>query len=90
MNVLIWGWMLCKRLWKKATFLLILGLIPLLVFGFGILAEEQSGFVTVVLAAEDASDPLANSMTDRLLQERGLMRFVSCDSPAEAEALVRN
>ncbi len=90
MNVLIWGWMLCKRLWKKATFLLILGLIPLLVFGFGILAEAQSGFVTVVLAAEDASDPLANAMTDRLLQERGLMRFVSCNSPAEAETLVRN
>lgn len=87
-KALLWLWMLTKRLYKKATFVVILVLIPALVLGYGLAANEDSGMLTVALARQDDS-PYALSMLASLDEGSQLLRFEDCDSPEEAEELVR-
>lgn len=84
----MWIFLLSKRLYKKATFLVILALIPALVVGYSALAQEDSGILTVALAQE-GSDPLVLQIWAELHESSQLIRFVDCDSPAAAEQLVR-
>lgn len=77
-----------KRLYKKLTFLLLLAMIPALVLGYGMVSREESGLMTVSLACEaETVEPLTRSVWDELLESE-VMRFIECDSPEEAEALV--
>ena len=46
-----WLLMMTKRLYKKPTFVVILILIPVLVLGYGLVAAEDSGMVTIALAS---------------------------------------
>ena len=78
-----------KRLLKKPAFLLILLLVPLLVGAVYIAASDgDSGIVTVALAMEDDSDPVACAVIQRLMTEDSLIRFVLCADAHEAEAMV--
>ena len=89
MRLFRWALLLCKRLYKKATFLLILLLIPAVVLGFSFFAKGESGFVHVLLVQEDPAESLSSSLV-RQLKERGrLIRFSLCDSPVLAEEYVR-
>lgn len=87
-KLLTWFWMLTKRLYKKPTFVVLLVLIPVLVFGYGLTAREDSGMLTVALARQDA-DPAAKALLDSFDDSSQLLRFVTCDSPEDAETLVR-
>lgn len=87
-KALLWLWMLTKRLYKKATFVVILVLIPVLVLGYSFTTQEDSGMLTVALARED-KDPYALSLLASLDESSQLLRFAECDSPEEAEELVR-
>lgn len=82
-----WLFLLNKRLYKKLTFVLILVSIPLLVFGYGILAEEESGVLTISLASEEESE-LADSIMHDLRDSTNLIRYIICETPEEAEKLV--
>lgn len=82
-----WLLMMTKRLYKKLTFLLILLLIPVLVLGYGIAAQEDSGIMTIALAQE-GSDPMAEAVITDLATEPSLIRFVLCDTAEEAENMV--
>lgn len=82
-----WLLMMTKRLYKKLTFLLILLLIPVLVLGYGISAQEDSGIMTIALAQE-GTDPMAQAVITDLATEPSLIRFVPCDTAKEAEAMV--
>ncbi len=84
-----WFLLLNKRLYKKATFLLILLLIPALVFGYGQLAKEDSGVLTVALAQE-GDDPMAWEIMQELRDSSVLMRFVFCDTRESAEQMVND
>ena len=84
---LTWFWLLNKRLYKKVTFLLILVLIPLLVMGYGAVAREESGLFTVALACEK-EDPTAGQIMQELKDGSNLIRFVICDDPETAKAMV--
>ena len=84
----LWLWMLTKRLYKKATFVVILVLIPVLVMGYGLTTREDSGMLAVALARQD-KDPTALSLLASLDESSQLLRFVDCDSPEQAEDLVR-
>ena len=90
MQVLKWAYFLFKRLCKKISFLFILFLIPLLVVAFGFLAEGDSGVLSVALAQQGEGDDLSSSILQTLRAERGLVRFLSCDSPQTAEEWVRS
>lgn len=82
-----WFLLLNKRLYKKPTFLWILLLIPLLVFGYGAVAQEDSGVLTVALASE-GKDSLATQVMQELKDSTNLIRYVFCDTPNSAEKMV--
>ena len=86
-NILKWFWLLNKRLYKKLTFILILLLIPVLIVGYGMSAQEDSGVMTITLA-QKGDDPMASQAIDRLLGESSLLRFVKCDSHEEAKQMI--
>lgn len=87
MKLLLWFWLLTKRLYKKVTFLMILLLIPALVLGYQAAAGEDSGMVTVALAQE-GQDPLAQELIEELDGESQLICFLRCGSAQEAQELV--
>jgi len=84
----LWLWMLTKRLYKKITFVAILVLIPVLVLGYSLTTQEDSGMLTVALARED-TDSTALSLLVSLDESSQLLRFEDCESPEKAEELVR-
>lgn len=86
-STLTWFALMSKRLYKKASFLLILALIPTLVIGYGVIADDDSGIVTVALAKE-ADDELTDLVFADLQQDSELVRYIVCDSPEGAEALL--
>lgn len=86
-KILKWFLLLNKRLYKKTTFLWILLLIPLLVFGYGAAAREDSGIVTIALACE-GEDPLAALVMQELKDSTNLIRYIICDTPQSAEKMV--
>lgn len=81
--------MLNKRLYKKASFVIILLLIPLCVFLFSIAAEEDSGFLHVVLAQTNSKDRVSSAIIDDLLCEDTIVRFSKAESPQKATELVK-
>lgn len=84
-----WLLLLNKRLYKKITFILILTLIPLLVLGYGITAQDESGVISIALAQE-GDDLLARAVMEDLKENTNLIRFIFCDTPEEAEKLIRD
>ena len=87
-KMLKWFWMLSKRLYKKPSFLVLMLLIPLCVALFAGAAQESSGFVHIVLAREQADDPIATAVMEDLLAETGLIRFTQAsDSQSALEAV---
>ncbi len=83
----MWFCLLTKRLYKKPTFLVIMALIPLLVFGYGSLTQEESGMLTIAMARED-DDPVAVQVMEELAADKSLILFKACESPEDAENLV--
>jgi len=86
-QILKWFLLLNKRLYKKISFLLILLLIPVLVFGYSNVAQESSGVLTVALA-QTGEDAMASDVIDTLTSENSLVRFLACDTPEQAKQLV--
>lgn len=84
----LWIWMLTKRLYKKPTFVAILILIPVLVLCYNASAQGDSGMVTVALAQMD-EDPTAACALEALSDSSQLLYCVVCDSPDDAQELVR-
>ncbi len=84
-----WFLLLNKRLYKKKIFLILLALIPILVLALGISAREESGFIHIALAQADANDPLGEAIIQDLFDSSRLITFARCDTPAEAEELVK-
>lgn len=90
MHALIkWLLMLNKRLYKKATFVVILALIPICVFLFSLVARQDSGFMQIVLAQTDADDALSTQMVAELMGEDSLIQFTKASSPAKAVEAVK-
>lgn len=88
-NIGKWFWLLNKRLYKKVTFVLILLLIPVLVVGYGSLAQEESGVLTITLAQE-GDDPMAQDIMQELKDSSNLVRFIICDSPEASKKMVND
>jgi hypothetical protein len=83
-----WGLLLWKRLYKKASFVALLLLIPVLVFGYGRVSQEDSGLITVALASEAAPvEPLTQAIWQELM-ESNVVRYIVCDTPEQARSLV--
>ena len=82
-RLLKWFFLLNKRLYKKASFVAILCIIPIFAILFGAVARSDSGFLHIVLAPSD-DDALTNEIIDNLLSEDSIIRFSVADSPIKA------
>ncbi len=83
-----WLILLNKRLYKKATFVILLVLIPLTVVALSLVFQEDSGFVTIALGQENPDDALASEIVAELTQNQRVIRFVPCETAEQAEAMV--
>lgn len=82
---------LCKRLLHKKSFVIILLLIPVIIGAtWGIVSTGDGGVITVTLAMQDGEDATAKEIVTELAAEKGLIRFIACDSPEEAVENVRD
>ncbi len=79
---------LCKRLFCRVSFWVLLLAIPAVTFAYSQSAKEEAGIVTVALARDDTQDALAASVMEQLPESSQLIRFVLCDSREEARAQV--
>ena len=87
-RIVHWGLLLWKRLYKKPSFVVLLLLIPVLVFGYGRASQEDSGLITVALASEVAPvEPLTQAIWQELM-ESNVVRYILCDTPEQARSLV--
>lgn len=86
--VLMWLWLLTKRLYKKPAFLILLVSVPLIVFGYSLSAQEESGMMTIVVAVEDSTDPFSQSLISELQESSNVIRFMQDDDPVKARQMV--
>lgn len=83
-------YLLNKRLFKKAVFVVILCIVPFLILALNVMTAQSEGFVKIAIASEDPDDPVAARLSAMLADtESEMMSFSVCDSPREAIDRVR-
>lgn len=81
--------LLNKRLLKKPSFIILLCLIPIMVFGLKLVSERESGIVRIALVNEGSKE--AGRIIDTLMNKPSVFLFSTCEDSAEAEeALIDN
>ena len=81
--------LLNKRLLKKPSFIIILCLIPVMVFGLRLVSERESGIVRIALVNEGSAE--AGGIIDTLINKPSVFLFSTYDDSKEAEeALIDN
>ena len=81
--------LLNKRLLRKPSFIIILCLIPLMVFGLKLVSERESGIVRIALVNEGSRE--AQEIIDELMDKDSVFLFRVIDNAKEAEeALMDN
>ena len=88
-KLFLWYLLLNKRFLKKVGLLVILIIIPLLSLALNLIATEDSGIITVALAAENQNDPLTKKIVSEITADNRLIRFLLPESSADAENLVK-
>ena len=89
-QLLKWFFMLTKRLYKKASFVIILALIPLFVFMFSVAAEGEKGFLHVILVQTNPNDEISTNLIEELTSEPSVVMFSLSNSAEEATQAVKN
>lgn len=86
----IWYYLLNKRLLKKAGFLVILCLIPILAFLMTVTAgKEETGFVRIAVSCKDPAESFAVQLVKEFQDDDGeVFVFTECKDPEEAKAMV--
>lgn len=79
--------LLQKRLLKKGGFLLMLCLAPLLCAGVGRLSGEQAGIAAIALYLPEG-DTAAEEISEKLLDGKGVLRYLECEDGEEARRMV--
>ncbi len=85
----MWFWLSLKRCFKRPAFLCLLALIPVAVVALGIAAKQDSGFLHIALAQEEADETAAAVIAD-LQNDTQFLRFTVCEDPRDAVSLVEN
>ena len=81
--------LLSKRFFKKLSFTLLLCAIPLLVFCFRNVSEQESGMLRIALVAEDAKDPVVAEIIENLMAEESVILYSRVESEARVKELVK-
>ena len=82
-------YLLNKRLFKKAGFLAILMLVPVLTLAVNLATNQESGVLKITLAAQDPTDTTANEIVDSLYDSKSLILFSKAESSEAALNSVR-
>ncbi|MBR4719303.1 MAG: hypothetical protein IKP31_03550, partial [Lachnospiraceae bacterium] len=75
--------LLNKRILKKPSFIIILCLIPVMVFGLKLVSERESGIVRIALVNEGSDD--AGRIIDELMNKPSVFLFGVYENSREAE-----
>lgn len=67
--------LLNKRLMKKYSFLVILGMVPLLAAGMFLAAKEESGMLRILLCQEDEEDIVSAEIVGELLKQKSVFAY---------------
>lgn len=84
-----WPWMLTKRLYKKASFIIILLLIPLCVSIFTSVAQREKGFLHVILVQTNPNDKISAEIISDLTSTSSVVRFSTSTSAEKATESVQ-
>jgi len=85
-DVSMWLFLLCKRLLKKPSFIVLLLLIPICSAALAISFSEESGVMTIGLYSEGSS--IGDEIVDSLLKKESILSFRSFESEAQAKKAV--
>lgn len=88
-KLLLWFLMLSKRLYKKPTFLVLIVLIPVLLFGYMAISGGESSVMTIGMVCRQ-KDSVTDEIFQKLLNEQKIMSFQVYDDEQEAQALVES
>lgn len=86
----VWYVLLNKRLFKKWSFLLILAMVPLLVAGMRLGAQQESGIVTIALHLRNPRDELSMQVAAQLQEIDNVLRYVTCEREEDAREMVES
>ncbi len=86
-KILLWQYMLNKRLLRKRGFIVLLCLIPILVWGMQLVSKEESGIMTIYLCAEDPGDPMTAQIIEKLKTADTVVRYVEADEETACSAV---
>ncbi len=90
-KALTWYWLLNKRLFKKAGFIVILALIPLMAFSMTFTVQnEDSGMIRIAVVAVEPDDPFVSKIMGKLQNDGNVFVFSHVDSVDEAKRCVEN
>lgn len=87
-RIVKWYFLLNKRLLKKPSFLLILGLVPLLAAGMRLAAQGESGVLRVALHMRNSEDELSAQIVEEFMESRGIFHYILCETEEEAREQV--
>ncbi|MBR2724912.1 MAG: hypothetical protein IKB72_05695 [Ruminococcus sp.] len=87
-RIIKWFFMLNKRLFKKASFVIILALIPLCIGLFTSVAQKEKGFLHIILVQTDETDAVSEDIINKLTSIPSVIRFSKSSSPQEATEAV--
>lgn len=79
----LWMFLLHKRLMKKYSFLVILGMVPLLTAGMFWAARGESGMLRIVLCQENEGDVVSAEIIGKLLKQKSVFMYAK-ETSAEA------
>lgn len=88
-KMLMWLYMLNKRLYKRGTYLGILLLIFASILGFVAVSKNDSGFVHIALSRMPGEDPRSTALIEELLKENSIVRFTYMEHPEEGIQAVK-
>ncbi len=88
-KILIWYYMLTKRLFKHYSFIIILLAIPLLIPIANNSMKSDAGLITIALHAR-SDDASSNEIINKLTNENTVIRYRVCETEAEASKLVES
>lgn len=88
-KLLLWFLMLSKRLYKKPTFLVLILLIPVLMFGYIAISGGESGVMTIGMVCQE-QDPITDEIFETLQNDQKLMSFRVYQDAQEAQTLLES
>ena len=87
-RIVVWYFLLNKRLFKKYSFILIFCLVPLLVGGLRLASQEETGIARIALSQINSEDEWSGEIINQLMESDSVLRYVLCETEEEAIGLV--